>query len=456
MFSWYTLVGSLFYAVQALTLSWGLAPFKSSSVSGEYVDGTLYFTGFLLFANCTLGPLKALIAKLSSSKTVLRFVFATQHVSFLVLLYTLCLARTSSLDSEHNTMLFKAVMVFLSLGMTSLSATDSAIDRILVSSLGPATYAFVSTYGQKAGGKGLNALFQDTFKTSPWLVFYAMCALSLIVYLWQITCLSTSILSEKKEKQQRPGRSFGTNIKKILNVALFPPFIMVLLEAAILDMIQSSMKAFMVHAKDKVGNYFMGSSGATTLSICELTAVLLAAKTLWIALNRVTNFHKSWQQWSIIHAVSSVIRVALTVYLVTQVRIFKKPKLDNVELDGFFYHRSGSLVLYRTDSLGDKVFYITILLVMLNAISDTFSSAFLSKMLAERAVQLDISLAAQESIVRTAQYLPMSLGFLRHFGVLSFYKGGQIDTIFGLGIFCLLYICLFYWNQRQIRKTKAE
>tara|TARA_B110000967_G_C18855933_1_gene547231 strand:- start:428 stop:1495 length:1068 start_codon:yes stop_codon:yes gene_type:complete len=345
-------------------------------------------------------------------------------------------------------MLSRAVMLFLSFGMIALSATDSAIDHVMARTLGPATYAFVSTYGQKAGGKVLNALFQDTFKTRPWLVFYTMCTISLIVYFWQITLLKSDGLSEEKEKQ--PLRSFGTTLVNIGNLVFFPPFLMVLLEALFLDMIQSSLKAFMVHAKDDEGNYFMGSAGATTLSTFELIAVLLAAKTLWVALNRVNNFHKSWQQWSIIHAAFSVTRVVVTCYLVTHIPIFREPILDGIEPDGFFYHRSGSKVLYRTDDLDDKMFYITILLVSLNSISDTCSSAFLSKMLAERAKETGISLAAQESIVRTAQYLPMSLAFMRHLGFLSFYKGGQTETLFGLGIFCCLYICLFVWNRHSL------
>jgi hypothetical protein len=446
-----TILAFLYYAGQAFTLSWGLAPFKNTSVSGENIDGNLFFIT-LLFANLTLGPLKALIAEYTRRKTVLRFLFATQHVSFLILLYCLCLARTSGLSDQNNTMLFRAVIVFLSFGMVALSATDSAIDRVVSGSLGSATYAFVSTYGQKVGGKMLNALFQDAFKTSPLIVFYSMCAISLIVLYWQFTCLISPELSEKE--QPRPRHSFCKTVcktvKNIANLVLFPPFLMILLEALFLDMIQSSLKAFMVHAKNDEGNYFMGSAGATTLSTFELIAVLLAAKTLWVALNRETNFQNSWQQWSIIHAVFSVTRVALTSYLVSLIHIFKEPVSDGVEPYGFHYHRSGSEFLYRTDDLDDNLFYITILLVMLNAISDTFSSAFLSMVFAKRAEETGISLAAQEGIVRAAQYLPMSLAFLRHVGILSFYKGVQMETLVGLGIFCCLYICLFVWNKRSL------
>ena len=446
----------MYYTQQYLTINWGLSPFKSANVSGEFFENTILFALAILFANCTLGPFKACISKIAKRKTILRFFFLSQHVCFLFLVYTLCLARTSTVSDNYQIMLSRSVLLFLTLGMFSLSAIDSVTDKKLAACLGTATYAIVSTYGQKAGGKALNALFQDLFKTRPWFVFYAMCIISIIVFSWQINSLSTFVPMKKEETKKRPVSSFGTTLKIFGNLICFPPFLMVFIEALVLDMIQSSIKVFMVHAKDDDNQYFMGSASATSLTTFELIAVLLAARTLWFTLKSMTDFKKSWLNWSMVHALFTAIRVILTFYMVYNVEITKESVLDDVEPYGYFYHRKGSSFIYRTDDLDDGMYYITIFLVMLNAISDTCSSAFLSKMLAERSEETGISLAAQESIVRIAQYLPMALAFLRHIGALSFYKGSPIDTFIVLGIFCIIYAVLFAWNRYQIGSTKSN
>ena len=124
----------------------------------------------------------------------------------------------------------------------------------------------------------MNALFQDVFKTRPWFVFYAMCIISIIVFSWQIYSLSTFVPLKKEETKKRPVSSFGTTLKIFGNLICFPPFLMVFIEALVLDMIQSSIKVFMVHAKDDDNQYFMGSASATSLTTFELIAVLLAAR----------------------------------------------------------------------------------------------------------------------------------------------------------------------------------
>lgn len=456
---------AIFYAQQSVVLILGLKLHKLSGL--EWVRGSNAEKIFLfstLVGNAALGLFKGRVHRFVAGKTpiVIGSMFL-QQLLFLITIYGVMIQKQSDTICP---IYFYSHLAFVTLGMVAISATDSVMDNVSVTILGPATFALCQTVGQKVMGKISSSLVRDGFTHYPTTVLATLTVIAVFIFVGQVSLVLSSKMKTIVVTKNNSGQKSVKPFTERYSYFLFSPLLLILLEAFGLDQITSSIKYIYSMMATESGEQLLPE---TYVAIAEVLVCFLAAiyvkKMLSCDDNRT--YTATWRKWSNMHAIACIVRIILilTIVEIIPVSSVSSPANMTYFTSTTSLSKDGSKKQFYaigSSSVGRYAYVLLIGMFMANAAIDTMSSILVTTLFVQKASMLvGVNHSDLDGLYRFFTYLPVSISTLRNISYFSIYLGPPDTTYHAMKVFSVLYSLVWIWDRCQQdsesrNKTKVE
>jgi hypothetical protein len=440
---------TLYYSQQTLVFCWCLMT--------EKINGTLYIGNLstvifccAIIGNMSLGPFKGYIDKKINNNRKGRIIAGIiPQIIFAGLII--------SIYYNNSISIILSLVTWHLIGMPFISASDCLMDEsssiILESS---SKFAFAQYIGTKIIARIGFSYITDNYEKLKDIISIA----SLISAMFGIIVhlIALNYYKEHNNQVYYNTKEIDYNKKNKYSIFWFAPLFFVIFEAFFLDTSLSSLKFITPRFIDDNTPAIFSSTFISTSEIIVsiiFTIIISFSKDI-----EKFSFKNRWEKYTKLHLISTVSRIFLTIILVylMNIQVVQYNTNDyiiaNVTQKSFNETKIIHYGISRMANL-DVIKFIILLLTVVNASIDSFSSIILIVLLKTYSENLNIRYSFLDGFIRFFTYLPVAIPWIKRNKMLSVYnsEGYLVNT---LSWSILVYGVISYWNWRQMRKVKND